>query len=103
MIRRGLHLVAVYRDQTGACIERSATCPHLHGAVRWNAGERSWDCPCHGSRFDPYGNVLNGPAVAPLGPALGPERPGLTEVSERTRPPAPLVREPEMPSPVLRR
>jgi Rieske Fe-S protein len=41
--------------------------------VRWNYGEGSWDCPCHGSRFDPYGKPINGPANEPLGPA-GPPR-----------------------------
>jgi glycine/D-amino acid oxidase-like deaminating enzyme/nitrite reductase/ring-hydroxylating ferredoxin subunit len=72
VIRRGLHMVAVYRDEEGHCFERSAVCPHLGGIVRWNHAEHSWDCPAHGSRFDCLGRVLNGPANADLGPT-GPE------------------------------
>ena len=103
VIRRGLHLVAVYRDEAGALVERSATCTHLRGAVRWNPGERSWDCPCHGSRFDPYGNVVNGPAVAPLGPAPVSARPELPDGHERVCPPAAVSPEPEVHGPLLRR
>ncbi|MGN6111188.1 MAG: FAD-dependent oxidoreductase, partial [Kofleriaceae bacterium] len=62
VVRHGLHLVAAYRAQDGSCHLRSASCPHLRGVVQWNPGEKTWDCPCHGSRFDPYGRVLNGPA-----------------------------------------
>jgi glycine/D-amino acid oxidase-like deaminating enzyme/nitrite reductase/ring-hydroxylating ferredoxin subunit len=68
VIRRGLKPIAVYRDDGGAVIERSAVCPHLGGVVSWNAGERTWDCPCHGSRFDRFGHVLNGPANKDLAP-----------------------------------
>lgn len=52
----------------GQVRECSAVCPHLGGIVRWNNVERSWDCPLHGSRFDPEGNVLQGPAVTGLTP-----------------------------------
>ena len=66
VIRRGLKKLAVYRDPTGKLEVRSATCTHLGCIVHWNDVERSWDCPCHGSRFAPDGSVLNGPAHSPL-------------------------------------
>jgi Rieske Fe-S protein len=71
VLRRGLHKVAIYRDEAGALHEMSARCPHLGCAVRWNAHDASWDCPCHGSRFDALGRVINGPAVSSL-PAVEP-------------------------------
>jgi len=67
-IRRGLNKIAVYRDKSGAFHECSAVCPHLKCIVHWNRTEKTWDCPCHGSRFDARGHVLNGPAVADLKP-----------------------------------
>jgi len=67
VIRRGLHKIAAYRDESGTLHERSAVCTHLRCIVDWNPAEKSWDCPCHGSRFDPYGKVLNGPAIEELG------------------------------------
>jgi len=60
--------VAAYRDPEGGLHIVSATCTHLGCTVHWNAAETSWDCPCHGSRFDPDGNVLNAPASSPLAP-----------------------------------
>ena len=69
VVRRGLKKIAVYRDTSGGLQERSAVCTHLGCIVSWNSLEKSWDCPCHGSRFDPAGRVLNGPAIDPLGPA----------------------------------
>jgi Rieske Fe-S protein len=66
VIRRGLSKIAVSRDQSGNVHERSAVCPHLGCIVAWNTTESSWDCPCHGSRFDLDGKVLNGPAISAL-------------------------------------
>ncbi len=62
IVRRGLEKIAVYRDANGTLHERSAACPHLGCIVQWNPGETTWDCPCHGSRFDAHGHVINGPA-----------------------------------------
>lgn len=50
----------------------SGVCPHLGGVVRWNDVERTWDCPLHGSRFEPDGTLLEGPATRGLGPASAP-------------------------------
>ncbi len=61
----GKHLAA-YRDESGELFVRSAICTHLGCIVRWNSLEHSWDCPCHGSRFRPSGEVLAGPAEQPL-------------------------------------
>jgi Rieske Fe-S protein len=66
VVRHGLSKVAVYRDSRGGLHERSAVCPHLGCIVAWNGTEKSWDCPCHGSRFDPHGRLLNGPANSDL-------------------------------------
>ncbi len=66
IIRRGLTKLAVYKDEGGVTRCVSAICPHLGGVVRWNAEAKSWDCPCHGSRFDTEGNVLNGPSPSGL-------------------------------------
>jgi glycine/D-amino acid oxidase-like deaminating enzyme/nitrite reductase/ring-hydroxylating ferredoxin subunit len=67
VVRRGLSKVAVYRDEQGALHECSAVCPHLGCIVDWNDAEKTWDCPCHGSRFDQLGRALNGPANRDLG------------------------------------
>ena len=56
----------VYRDLDNQCHVVNLTCTHLGCTVKWNNAERSWDCPCHGSRFDAKGNVLEGPATKPL-------------------------------------
>jgi len=69
VIRRGIHKIAAFRDDDGTLHERSAVCTHLKCIVGWNTAEKSWDCPCHGSRFDAYGKVVNGPAIADLGEA----------------------------------
>jgi Rieske Fe-S protein len=69
ILRRGLEKLAVYRDEQGNVHERVAACPHLGCVVHWNRAETTWDCPCHGSRFDRYGKVINGPANRDLAPA----------------------------------
>jgi glycine/D-amino acid oxidase-like deaminating enzyme/nitrite reductase/ring-hydroxylating ferredoxin subunit len=69
ILRRGLEKIAAYRDEQGRLHERLAGCPHLGCVVHWNRSESTWDCPCHGSRFDPYGKVINGPANRDLAPA----------------------------------
>jgi glycine/D-amino acid oxidase-like deaminating enzyme/nitrite reductase/ring-hydroxylating ferredoxin subunit len=58
--------VAAFRDESGELRLLSPVCTHMGCRVTWNRAERSWDCPCHGSRFDVDGRVLVGPAVAPL-------------------------------------
>ena len=66
--RVGLQQVAGYRDDGGELHAVSAVCTHLGCIVAWNPAEKSWDCPCHGSRFDHEGKVLQGPAVKDLEP-----------------------------------
>jgi glycine/D-amino acid oxidase-like deaminating enzyme/nitrite reductase/ring-hydroxylating ferredoxin subunit len=58
--------LAVYRDERGAATLRSAICTHMGCVVDWNEAERTWDCPCHGSRFKTDGGIIAGPAESPL-------------------------------------
>jgi Rieske Fe-S protein len=69
IVRRGLEKIAVYRDEQGEVHECLAKCPHLGCVVHWNPAEITWDCPCHGSRFDRYGKVISGPANCDLATA----------------------------------
>jgi len=66
VVRDGLAKVGVYRDEAGGTHAVSLRCTHLGCLLRFNAAETTWDCPCHGSRFDIDGTVLEGPAVKPL-------------------------------------
>jgi nitrite reductase/ring-hydroxylating ferredoxin subunit len=66
VMTRGLRHFAVARDESGVLNVFDAACPHLGCIVHWNSAERSFDCPCHGSRFDMEGRVLNGPANVDL-------------------------------------
>jgi glycine/D-amino acid oxidase-like deaminating enzyme/nitrite reductase/ring-hydroxylating ferredoxin subunit len=65
--RVGGRLVAVYRDPAGEVSAVTANCTHMGCVLKFNDAETSWDCPCHGSRFDLEGGVLQGPANRPLG------------------------------------
>ena len=58
--------VGVYRDEDGSIYAVSVRCPHLGCQLEWNPDEKSWDCPCHGSRFDYRGKLLNNPAQTDL-------------------------------------
>ena len=60
--------VAVYKDERGAVSACSAVCTHMGCVVHWNSAERSWDSPCHGSRFNYDGKVVQGPANEDLEP-----------------------------------
>jgi glycine/D-amino acid oxidase-like deaminating enzyme/nitrite reductase/ring-hydroxylating ferredoxin subunit len=66
VIHRGSSKIAVSRDDTGRLHKCSAVCSHLGCIVSWNAVERTWDCPCHGSCFTTDGKLLKGPALSPL-------------------------------------
>jgi Rieske Fe-S protein len=66
VVRSGTDRTGVFRDDAGRLHAVSIRCTHLGCLLRFNGAERSWDCPCHGSRFDVDGVVLEGPAVEPL-------------------------------------
>ncbi|HJV24633.1 MAG TPA: FAD-dependent oxidoreductase [Aromatoleum sp.] len=66
VVEVGGEKVAAYRDAAGNLSAISPVCTHMKCMVHWNAAEKTWDCPCHGSRFDVTGEVIEGPAVAPL-------------------------------------
>lgn len=68
IIQSGVSKIAVYRDEANELHTYSAVCPHLGCIVKWNKDEKSFDCPCHGSRFDCHGNVVNGPSKSNLKP-----------------------------------
>lgn len=59
--------VGVYRDLDDTLYFVTTRCPHLGCELSWNPEERSWDCPCHGSRFDYRGNLLDNPAGKGIG------------------------------------
>jgi glycine/D-amino acid oxidase-like deaminating enzyme/nitrite reductase/ring-hydroxylating ferredoxin subunit len=66
IVKVGGRKLAAYRNEQGELHLMSTVCPHMGCDVRWNRAESSWDCPCHGSRFSPQGEVLNGPARSGL-------------------------------------
>jgi Rieske Fe-S protein len=58
--------IAAYRDEQGKIFALSPVCTHAGCIVSWNSAEKSWDCPCHGARYDIHGQVLTGPTTAAL-------------------------------------
>jgi len=68
ILHHGGEKVAAFRDEGGELHAVSAVCTHMGCDVSWNNAERSWDCACHGSRFDHQGRVIHGPAVRDLAP-----------------------------------
>jgi Rieske Fe-S protein len=66
IVEVGGRATAVHRRGDGRLVAVSPVCTHLKCKIHWNDVERTWDCPCHGSRFEPDGSVLEGPAIEPL-------------------------------------
>ncbi len=66
VFRDGTEMIAAYKNNAGVMEFMTAVCPHLSGVLSWNSAEKSWDCPCHGSRFDCHGKVIEGPAISDL-------------------------------------
>jgi Rieske Fe-S protein len=66
VVTNGLKKTAVYKDTSGKLHKYSAVCTHMGCIVDWNGAEKTWDCPCHGSRFDSHGKVVKGPANTDL-------------------------------------
>ena len=62
IIRIGFKRYACYKDEKGVLHKTSARCPHLGCELEWNPAEKTWDCPCHGSRFDYDGRLIDNPA-----------------------------------------
>lgn len=58
--------LAVFKDENNTIRAVSAVCTHMKCIVHWNCSEKTWDCPCHGSRFTADGKVIEGPAIADL-------------------------------------
>ena len=56
------HRIAIYKDEQGKIYPLNSACTHIKCDVAWNSAEKTWDCPCHGSRFSYLGEVLTGPA-----------------------------------------
>jgi glycine/D-amino acid oxidase-like deaminating enzyme/nitrite reductase/ring-hydroxylating ferredoxin subunit len=75
IVRHGLSKLAIYVDENGTRHRMSAVCPHMKCIVQWNQTERTWDCPCHGSRFDCTGEVITAPTTGNLEPASPEEVP----------------------------
>lgn len=74
----------VYRDKSGALHPVDIRCPHLGCQLEWDPDEKTWDCPCHGSRFDCLGRLISGPAQTDLDSSLRTGRRSLPPSVERS-------------------
>jgi len=72
VVELGGRKLGVYKAPDGTLYAVEARCPHMGCQLEWNPDEKSWDCPCHGSRFDPRGKLLSGPAQTDLAAAVLP-------------------------------
>jgi Rieske Fe-S protein len=68
LVLEGSRKIAAYRDPSGELVTLSPKCKHLGCTVGWNDSAKTWDCPCHGSRYDARGKVIQGPAQRDLDP-----------------------------------
>lgn len=84
VVHSGLTQIAAYKSKDGRVEMKSAICPHLGCVVAWNSVEKSWDCPCHGSRFSCTGKVLEGPAVNDLESVEDPDSHAVDPVTAST-------------------
>lgn len=75
IVRDGVSKIAIYVDENGVRHRMSAVCPHMKCIVRWNGTEQTWDCPCHGSRYDCKGQVITAPSTGNLADATPVEAP----------------------------
>ena len=66
VLRAGGKKIAVYKNEKGEVHRLSAACGHMGCIVAWNTGEKSWDCPCHGSRFTVEGRIIDAPTLKEL-------------------------------------
>lgn len=62
IIRNGYYKMGAYKDEMGTLHLTSLICPHLGCELKWNPTEKTWDCPCHGSRFDIDGHLIDNPS-----------------------------------------
>jgi glycine/D-amino acid oxidase-like deaminating enzyme/nitrite reductase/ring-hydroxylating ferredoxin subunit len=86
IVNHGLQKIAVYKDDQGGLHRMSAVCPHMGGLVKWNSVEKTWDCPCHGSRFNRFGGSLHSPATVNLKPLGEASRQAPDEHKDRQEP-----------------
>lgn len=83
LVRTGGKKLALYRDPTGHLHAMDPRCTHMGCIVQWNGSDKTWDCPCHGTRFEAQGKVIEGPAVQPLRPAEYADLPEVEPVDQQ--------------------